>query len=225
MLLVFDKLPCAHARLDDPVLWIGTTAGDAKNHFPIHRNARISLDDPFDGFTELMLRFGRIYARTDSQIDIEVARRRNECRLMSPTRLNRINRSLGRDQTRGVFRRVFGEPLFQQADNFGGVDDGISAFYDMPYARVVQIPSYDYLEPTQSHLFPSDGPTRFRDDREIASHALLQHESTTCALTGIELSRRRPPVCRHAPRSQSDPQRSFQWHVRRFERLRRGNYA
>src|SRR5262245_11981824 len=137
-----------------------------------------------------------------------MASRRNKRRLMCPTRLNRIDRSLRRNQSRGIFLRILEKPLFQQADHFGGMNNRIPTFDHMPYAGVIQIASDDYLEPAQSDFFPSYGPTRFRDDREITPYPLLQHEGATGALPDIELLQQRPPVCRQAARPQSNQERT-----------------
>src|ERR1700746_3935432 len=121
-----------------------------------------------------------------------MASRRNKRRLMCPTPLNRIDRSLGRNQPRGIFLRVLGKPLFQQADHLGGMNNRISTFDDMANPGVIQIASHDYLEPAQSHFFPGYGPTRFRDDREITAYPLLQHVSATGPLPSIKLLQQRP---------------------------------
>src|SRR5262245_65822523 len=106
-----------------------------------------------------------------------MARSGNKRRLVRPTRLDRIDRSLGRDQSRSVLLRVFGKPLLQQAYHLRGMNDGISAFDHVSNTRIIQITSNDDFKPTQSHLFPSHGPTWLGNDREISAHTLLQHRS------------------------------------------------
>ena len=127
---------------------IGETAGDAENHFPRHRQLRISFDDSFDGFTKLALRLHGTYPRTYSEIDKKMTRRWHERRFMGPTRLDGVDRSLRRHQSGSVFFRIFGKPLFQQPYYFGGVNNGISTFHDMAYASVILISSQDHFEPT-----------------------------------------------------------------------------
>src|SRR6516225_9728038 len=102
---------------------------------------------------------------------------RNECWFMSPTSLNRVDRSLRRHKPRSVFLCVLGKPFFQRSDDLAGVDDWISAFDDMANPSVIQVSMHDDFEPAQSHLFPGHRPTGFGDDRKITAQSLLQHES------------------------------------------------
>ena len=173
MFFCFYELPRTHARLHDPVVRISEATRDAENHFPLDRQIGVGLDDSLDRFAKLALRVHGTYTRTNSQIDIKMTSRRNECRFMSPTRLNRIDRTLRRHQPGSVFLCVLRKPFFQQGDDLGGVDDGVFPFDDMANTGVVQISTHDDFKPAESDFFPRHRPAGFGDDRKIAAHTLL----------------------------------------------------
>src|SRR5205823_9916986 len=128
-----------------------------------------------------------------------MARRRDEYRLMAPTRFNCIDRSLRGYEAGAILIRVFRKPVFQRPDNFGRMDDGISTLYDVPHPCIIQISFNHHFEPAQANLFPRYRIARLGDDGEIAAHALLQHESATASLSRIKLSRPRSSVRGHSP--------------------------
>src|SRR5262249_23452883 len=158
----------------------------------------MSPADPRDGVLELALDVGLARPRAQTEIDVEIAGRRHEGRLVGPAALDGADAALRRHQPRRVGLGVLREPALELPDDRGRAHDRVLVADEVADAPVVPSPRPAHREPGQADFFPRNGPAGLRDDRTVTAKAVLQHEGAAATVADFAPGRAGPRADRHA---------------------------